>query len=76
MEKQHALSDQLNYCLIIFYWACYYSCPDSSPLLPSTQHPPLPQAIPTPLFMSMSHEYKFCGYSISYTVLYIPEAIL
>ena len=47
------------------------------PLLPpSTQPPPLPQAIPIPLFMSMGHAYKFIGYSISYTVLYIPMAIL
>ena len=43
------------------------------PLPPSTEHPLLPQAIPTPLFMSMGHVYKFFGYSISYTVLYIPH---
>ena len=41
---------------------------------PST--PPQPHAIPTPLFMSMGHAYKFFGYSISSTVLYIPMAIL
>ena len=46
------------------------------PLPLSTQHPPLPQAIPTPLFMSMGHVCKFHGYSISYTVLYIPMAML
>ena len=45
-------------------------------LAPSTQYPLLPQAIPTPLFMSMGHVYKFFGYSISYAVLYIPMAIL
>ena len=41
-------------------------------------HPslPFPQPIPTPLFMSVGHTYKFFGYSISYTVLYIPMAIL
>ena len=50
--------------------------PISLPLPPSIQHLPLPQAIPTPLFMSMGHAYKFFGYSISYTVLYIPMAIL
>ena len=40
--------------------------------------PPLPQAIPMSLFMSMNmgHVYKFFGFSISYTVLYIPMAIL
>ena len=32
------------YFLIIFYWLCYYSCPDISPFAPSTQHHP-PQAI-------------------------------
>ena len=31
----------------------------------STQPPPLPQAIPPPLFMSMGHAYKFFGYPIS-----------
>ena len=41
-----------------------------------TQHPPLLRAIPAPLFRSMSHVCKFFGYSISYTVLYIPMAIL
>ena len=46
------------------------------PLTPSAQHPSLPQAIPPPLFMSMGHVYNFFGYSISYTVLYIPMAIL
>ena len=45
------------------------------PLPPSTEHPPLPQAIPTALFMSMCHLCKFFGYSTSYTVLYIPLAI-
>ena len=43
------------------------------PTLPaSTQHPPLPQAVLPPLFMSMGHECKFFGCSISCTVLYIP----
>ena len=40
----------------------------------STQHPSFPQAIPTPLFVSMGHSYKFFGYSISYTVPYSPLA--
>ena len=35
-----------------------------SPLcLPSTQHPPLPQATHPPLFMSTGHAYKLFGYS-------------
>ena len=37
---------------------------------------PFPQAIPRPLFMSMGQVYKFFIYSNSYTVLYIPMAIL
>ena len=40
------------------------------PLPFSTQQHPLPQAILSPLFVSMGHVYKFFGYSISYTVLY------
>ena len=32
----------------------------------------LPQAISPPLFTSKGHVYKFSGYSISCTVLYIP----
>ena len=44
-----------------------------SPLPPST---PIPSGISPPLFMSMGHVYKFFGCSISYTVLYIPIAIL
>ena len=62
--------------LIMFYGLWYYSYPDFPPLHPSTQHPVLPQAIPPPLFMSMGHAYKFFGYSISYTVLYIAIVIL
>ena len=38
--------------------------------------PPLPQAIPSPLFTSISHVRKFFGYFISCTVLYILMAIL
>ena len=46
------------------------------PLPPSTEHPLLSQAIPPPRFMSMGHACKFFGYSISYTVPYIPMAVL
>ena len=46
------------------------------PLPTSTQCPLLPQAIPPPLFTSMGHVYKLFGYFVSYTVLYIPMAIL
>ena len=62
----------LNYVLLIMLLQlCYFP-----PLPLSTQHPPLPHAIPTPLFMSMGHACKFFGYSIYCTVLYIPMAIL
>ena len=45
-------------------------------LCPLQLVPPFPQAIPTPLFMSMGQENKFFGYSISYIILFIPMAIL
>ena len=45
----------------------------SAPLYPA---PPLSEVIHTPLFMTMGHVYKFLGYSTSYTVFYIPMAIL
>ena len=54
---------------------CYYSCPNISPFAALHPATPFPQAIPTPLFMSMGQACKFFGYSISYTVLYIPVAI-
>ena len=57
-----------KYFYIIFYWLCYYSCASFSPLPLHHPAPPLPQAIPTPLFLPMGHVYKFFGYSISYTV--------
>ena len=38
------------------------------------QHPPYRQAIPTPLFLSIGHVYKFFGYYISYTEIYSPMA--
>ena len=43
---------------------------------PPSQYLPFPQAVPTPLFMSVAHVYRFFGYPISYTVLDIPMAIL
>ena len=64
------------FILIIFYWLRYYHCPDFSPLALLYAACPLPWAIPIPLLMSMGHVYKFFGYSISCTVLYIPMAIL
>ena len=85
-EQEMALGQKLvlgavtltNYRSILFlknilYWLCSYSCLNFfpfAPLYPALPTPP--QAIPTLLFMSMGHVYKFCGYSISSTVLYIP----
>ena len=45
-------------------------------LLSFPQRPHPLKQIPIPLFIFLGHVYKFFGYSISYTVLYIPMAIL
>ena len=37
-----------NLFLIIFYWLCYYSCPNFSPFAPAHPAPQLLQAILTP----------------------------
>ena len=51
--------------------------PFFSPFATPPHHPPLSQAIlAQSLFMSIGHVYKFFGYSISYTALYTPMAIL
>ena len=62
----------LNYILLIML----SSYPECSFFALSTQSPLLPQAVPSPLFMFMGHAYKCFGYSIVYTVLYIPMAVL
>ena len=55
--------------------------PIFSPLSPSTRHPS-PQTTPTlsgnphTIVHVVGHGYKFFGFSISYTVLYTPMAIL
>ena len=50
----------ISFCsfIIIFNWLCCYIVPIFPPLSPSTQFPPLPEAIPTTLFMSMGHAYS------------------
>ena len=53
----------------LYFIDCSVTVVPISPLYPPTQHPLLPQAILTPLFMSMGHVYKFLGYSISRPVL-------
>ena len=63
----------LNYIWLIMLlqlFQFFSLCPSS------TQQPPLPQAIPPPLFMSMGHACKSFACSTSCTVLYIPTAIL
>ena len=64
-------------CLIIFHSLWYYYIVQTiSPWPPSTQQTPLSQAMPLTLFTPMDQVYKLFGYSISYTILYIPMAIL
>ena len=78
----HSLVDSIlliNFILFKLYFIVYAITvvPDFPPLPPtSTKPPPLPQAIPTSLSMSLSHVYTFFGYSILYAVLYIPNTIL
>ena len=64
------------FLLIIFYLLCYYSCPDLSPFAPLHAAPTTLSGNPPPLFMQMGHVSKFFGFSIPYTALYIPVAIL
>ena len=65
-----------QFYFLIFNYILLFMLLQLSWFSPSTQHPSVLQAIPTPLFMYMGHMYKFFGYSVSYTVLYIPMAIL
>ena len=62
----------LNYILLIML----LQLSQFFPLCLSTQHLPLPQAVPPALFMSIGHTYKLFGYCISYTVLDIPMDII
>ena len=73
------IGENLNYIMFFKLYLIDYAItviPIFPLLPPSTQDPPLPQAIPTPLFTSMGHAFKFFGSSISYTLLYIPMDIL
>ena len=68
----------LNYILLIMLLQLsqlLLFCPPP-PSTPHSLRQSPHQAIPTPLFMSMGHEYRFFGYSIPYTVPYIPVVIL
>ena len=57
--------------LSIFYQLCYYSCLNFSPL-----PPPLGTSLPSNMFVSIGHAYKFFGFSISYTILNISLSVL
>ena len=46
------------------------------PITPLHPAPPLPPAFPPPQFMSMGRTYKFCAFSISYTVLNLLLSVL
>ena len=56
----------------IFYWLCFYSCPNFSPFPHSTRYP-LPSSNAPTYFMSIGHTYKFFGFSISCIVLNTPR---
>ena len=47
-----------------------------SPLYPPLPCTILPTSTPLPYFMSMGHTYKFFGFSISHTILNLPQSIL
>ena len=68
--------DLLVEAFLWFFKLCFIDYSITVVLIFPLCPPPLPQAIPIPLFMSVGHVYKFFGFSISYTVLYIPMAIL
>ena len=59
---------------LLFFFKLYVTdyaitiVPIFPPFHPSTQQPPVPQAILTSLLMSMGHAYKFFGYST--TIVY------
>ena len=61
---------------ILFFFKLFFIDYAITVILIFSLLPQLPQAIPKPLFVSMGHAYKFFGYSVSYTVLHIPVAIL
>ena len=57
---------------IILYGLCYHSCPSFSSFAPLHSAPPLPQAIPTPLSVSMGRMCVSFGYSVPCVGLHIP----
>ena len=68
------IGDVLFY--FIFYWLCYYSCPNFYPFSPLQLVPLFSPAILPPEFMSMGSACKFFGFSISYAILHFPLSIL
>ena len=61
---------------LYFVVSAVTAVPIFCPLLHSTELPLIPQAIPTPLSLSMGHACMFIGYPIPYAVLYIPMTVL
>ena len=74
-EKNYVEIDFTSFFKLYFIDYAITVAPILPPLLPSTQQPPQPQAIPTSLFVSMDHAYVLWLLH-SYTVLYILMAIL
>ena len=62
----------LNYILLIML----LQLSQISPFVPLHPESPTPSGSPHTIVHVHGHAHKFCGYSISYTVLYIPMAIL
>ena len=60
----------------IFYWLCYYGCPNVFPFAPLHQVLTFLPAACHPQFMSVSPMCKFFDFSLSYTVLNSHLSIL
>ena len=60
------------YSLMIFYWLCYYSCPDLSPYAPLYPAPPSLRQPPRHCSCPWSCTGRVFACSVSYTVLHIP----
>lgn len=59
----------ISFQKIIFYWFCYYGCPNFSPFATlSTQQPPLPQAVHTPLVHGSCVEVLWLLHFLYYTL--------
>ena len=58
---------------LLYFIGCAITVVPFFPICPPSPSTPYSlKAIPTPLFMSLGHAYKFFCYSILYTVIYTP----